>query len=100
MKQSSYSSKLSVVSSHVAIIFLCVLVFSSCQEEPKLWELKSTELVASDYIKTKPEYAEFAKLIEMTGLNPLLGIKGPNTVHIPDNDAMMAYHKKRPKIIS
>jgi uncharacterized surface protein with fasciclin (FAS1) repeats len=95
MKQFSVYSKLNYVTVCIALLFLIVLVFISCQEEPKLWELKSTELVASDYIKSKPEYSEFAKLIEMTGLNPLLGIKGPYTVIIPDNDAMMAYYKDK-----
>ena len=73
-------------------IFLCY-----CTEEPKLWNLNSTELVASDYIKSKPEYSEFAKLVDMTGIEPLLGIRGPYTVMIPTNDAMFAYYKEKGK---
>jgi uncharacterized surface protein with fasciclin (FAS1) repeats len=95
MKQFSNYSKLNDVRFRVALLFLFVLVFISCREEPRLWELKSTELVASDYIKSKPEYSEFAKLIEMTGLEPLLGIRGPYTVMLPNNDAMLAYYSEK-----
>ncbi len=76
-------------------IFLTSFLFNSCQEEPKLWEVKSTSQVASDYIKSKPEFSEFAKLIEMTGLDPLLGIRGPFTIILPNNDAMFAYYKEK-----
>jgi len=71
------------------------LLLNSCSEEPLLWSLKSTEMVASDYIKSKPEYSEFAKLVEITGLEPLLGIRGPYTIMLPNNDAMFAYYKEK-----
>ena len=71
------------------------LISSSCTQEPKLWDVKSTEQVASDYIKSKPEYSEFAKLIELTGLEALLGIRGPYTIMLPNNDAMFAFYKEK-----
>jgi uncharacterized surface protein with fasciclin (FAS1) repeats len=49
--------------------------------------------VASDYIESHPEFSEFAKLIEVTGLKPLLGIRGPYTILLPNNDAMFSYYK-------
>ena len=79
----------------VLFMFLTCLLVNSCQEEPKLWDVKSTEQVASDYIQSHPEFSEFAKLIEVTGLVPLLGIRGPYTIILPNNDAMFAYYKEK-----
>jgi len=80
------------------LIFLLAftsLVISSCKQEPVLWKVDSTDQVASDYIKSKPEYSEFAKLVEVTDLNALLGIRGPYTIMLPNNDAMFAYYKQK-----
>jgi uncharacterized surface protein with fasciclin (FAS1) repeats len=78
----------------IFILFSCLL-FTFCTQEPTLWTVKSTEQVASDYIKSKPEYSEFAKLVEMTGMEALLGIRGPYTIMLPNNDAMFAYYKEK-----
>jgi len=75
------------------IMLITTLLFSHCTEEPHLWTVDSTEQVASDFIKSKPEYSEFAKLVEMTGMEALLGIRGPYTIMLPNNDAMFAYYK-------
>jgi uncharacterized surface protein with fasciclin (FAS1) repeats len=77
------------------LFFLTSLLVTSCQEEPKLWKVKSTEQVAIDYIENHPEFSEFAKLIEVTGLKSLLGIRGPYTIMLPNNDAMYAYYKEK-----
>ena len=77
----------------VLFVSLQGLIISSCKEKPVLWKVDSTEQVASDYIKSKPEYSEFAKLVEVTGLEALLGIRGPYTIMLPNNDAMFAYYK-------
>jgi len=69
--------------------------FNSCVEEPQIWESKSYEQVASDYIASRPEFSEFSKLIEETGLNPLLKVRGPYTILLPDNDAMFEYYKEK-----
>ena len=79
----------------VFFVSLTSLFLISCQVEPKLRSAKSTELVAADYIKSHPEYSEFEKLIELTGLEALLGIRGPYTVMLPNNDAMFAYYKEK-----
>jgi uncharacterized surface protein with fasciclin (FAS1) repeats len=76
-------------------IFLACFLLDSCQQEPKLWEVKSTEQVAIDYIESHEEYSEFFKLVEITGLHALLGIRGPYTIMLPDNDAMFAYYKEK-----
>ncbi len=70
-------------------------LFTFCKQEPQLWKVNSTDQVASDYIKSNPEFSEFQKLVELTGLEPLLGIRGPYTVMLPTNDAMFAYYKEK-----
>jgi len=81
----------------VFTLLLTILFFSSCTQEPTLWKVDSVNQVASDYIKTHEEYSEFAKLVEMTGLEALLGIRGPYTIMLPTNDAMFAYYKEKGK---
>lgn len=80
-----------------AILFIIIssILFSFCTQKPHLWKLKSEEQVAGDYIANNPEYSEFSKLIEMTGLSALLNVRGPFTVMLPPNDAMFAYYKER-----
>ncbi len=73
------------------------LLFVNCSQEPSLWKVDSVHMVANDYIKSKAEYSEFAKLVDMTGLGPLLGIRGPYTIMLPNNDAMFAFYKKNGK---
>ncbi len=77
----------------ISIMFLLNVIYSSCKEEPKLWDVNSTDQVASKYIAGKPEFSEFAKLVEVAGMRPLLGIRGPYTIMIPNNDAMFAFYK-------
>jgi uncharacterized surface protein with fasciclin (FAS1) repeats len=79
----------------VLYIILSSLLITSCVEEPKLWAIKSTEQVAVDYINSHEEYSEFSRLIEITGLHALLGIRGPYTIMLPDNNAMFAYYKAK-----
>lgn len=72
------------------------LLFSFCKQEPQVWKLKSQEQVAGDYIASNPDqYSEFEKLIELTGTGPLLNIRGPFTVFLPTNVAMLAYYKQK-----
>lgn len=72
------------------------LIFSSCKQEPQVWKLKSQEQVAGDYIASNPDqFSEFEKLIEVTGTRSLLNIRGPYTVFVPNNDAMVDYYKQK-----
>ena len=79
------------------LLAMISMFFTFCIQEPQLWKLKSNEQVAGDYIANNPEYSEFAKLVEMTGLRPLLGIRGPYTIMLPNNDAMFAFYKENGK---
>jgi uncharacterized surface protein with fasciclin (FAS1) repeats len=79
-------------------IFYTILfgfISSSCTQEPKLWDLKTDKQVASDFIESNPEFSEFAKLIEVTGLEALLGIRGPYTILLPNDNAMFAFYKEK-----
>jgi uncharacterized surface protein with fasciclin (FAS1) repeats len=97
MTNFSISQRLNKYKLVIPFLLIASLLFSFCKEEPSLWSPKSEEQVASDYIKSIPEYSEFAKLIEITGLEPLLGIRGPYTIMLPNNDAMFAYYKEKGK---
>jgi len=62
-----------------------------------LWKVDSIDQVANDYINSHSEFSEFAKLIKMNNLGPLLGIRGPYTIMLPNNDAMFAYYQENGK---
>ena len=66
-----------------------------CNEDPQIWDKKSTELVISEYVNTYPEYSEFAKLVEATGLNGLLSVRGPFTLFLPSNTVMEAFYAEK-----
>jgi len=97
MKSQSSDSRIGKILFRIGLMSMLILVLSHCTEEPKLWDKKTTEQVASDYINSNPDISEFAKLIEMTGMEPLFGIRGPYTIMIPDNEAMSAWYKEKGK---
>ncbi|MCK4746892.1 MAG: fasciclin domain-containing protein, partial [Bacteroidales bacterium] len=69
------------------------MVFNFCAEEPQLWKVESQEQVIGDYIASNPDqFSEFEKLIEVTGKRALLNVRGPYTVFLPTNEAMLAYY--------
>ncbi len=77
------------------IIFIAFLIVS-CTNEAQLWEPKSQQLVAADYISHNPDqFSEFDKLMKATGMESLLKVRGPFTVFLPNNDAMFAYYKQK-----
>ncbi|MBN2699463.1 MAG: fasciclin domain-containing protein [Bacteroidales bacterium] len=73
-------------------VLLLALLLSGCDEDPVLWEVESAEQVITEYIASNPQYSEFAGILETTGLNSLLSVRGPFTVFLPTNDAMEAYY--------
>ena len=72
-----------------------IFFLTFCTTQPQLWKVKSTDLVAGDYIANNSDFSEFAKLVELTGYGPLLKIRGPYTIMLPNNDAMFAYYKQK-----
>lgn len=80
----------------IALLFLGCMVIQSCREEPHLWQPDSREQVMGEYIETHPEfYSEFGKLVETTGMCSLLNTRGPYTLFLPDNEAMLDYYEQK-----
>ncbi len=75
-------------------ILLALFLFS-CNEDPVLWDVKSTDQVISQYVGSKEEFSEFATLLEYTGLSSLLSVRGPFTLFLPSNQAMTAYYTSK-----
>ena len=91
------TSKLSSIVFKLGLFSAIALSLTFCTDKPVLWNVDSTNQVASEYINNHAEFSEFAKLIKMNGLEPLLGIRGPYTVMLPNNDAMFAFYKENGK---
>jgi len=78
------------------ILLFTSLIFCFCKEEPQVWTKKSQELLAGDYISNNPDqFSEFEKLMKATSMEALLNVRGPFTVFVPDNNAMIAYYKQK-----
>jgi len=80
----------------IRFVFLLAtgLIFSFCKQEAQIWEKKSLEQLAGDYIASNPDqFSEFNKLIEVTNMKSALNVRGPYTMFAPNNEAMFAYYK-------
>jgi uncharacterized surface protein with fasciclin (FAS1) repeats len=97
MKRYSIYSMTGKTKFRFALLAMSFMLFTFCSQDPNLWKVDSTNQVASDYINSNPEFSEFAKLVQLTGLEPLLGIRGPYTIMLPNNDAMFAFYKENGK---
>ena len=78
-------------SSLISVFFLALFV-SGCDEDPVLWEIESVEQVIAEYVASNEEYSEFNGILEVTGLNSLLSVRGPFTLFLPPDDAMEEYY--------
>ena len=77
----------------IVLILAMSIALNSCKEDPQLWQVKSEQQVIGDYIAENPdEYSEFNELINLAGMAALLKIRGPYTVFLPTNEAMMDYY--------
>ena len=97
MNKHYITSKISSILFKLGLFSLIALGFTFCTEKPVLWKVDSTDQVASEYINSHAEFSEFAKLVKMNELEPLLGIRGPYTIMLPNNDAMFAYYRENGK---
>ena len=71
---------------------------SSCSDEPDSENFYTfTGEMASDYLKTRPQYSDFATVVERAQLMDLLSSYGQYTCFVPDNDAFAAYLQKHGK---
>lgn len=79
--------------STLLVSLLVCFIFTNCGQDAQEWALKSTDQVAGDFIENNADqYSEFGKLVEMTGLRSLLNIRGPFTILLPTDSAMLAYY--------
>ena len=69
---------------------------TSCSDEPDGENFYTfTGEMASDYLKSRSQYSDFATVVERANLMDLLASYGHYTCFVPDNDAFAAYLKKR-----
>lgn len=76
-------------------LLLPVLFLIGCSEESIQWTVKSTDQVISQYVESNPEFSEFAAILERTGLNSLLAVRGPFTLFLPSNTALQTYYQEK-----
>ena len=77
----------------LVLLILISLICNFCAEEPQLWKVESQDQVIGDYISSNPDqFAEFDKLVKSTGMEPLLKTRGPYTLFLPTDEAMLAYY--------
>lgn len=76
----------------LALLAFGGLSLTSCSDEPDEEYFYSFEgEMMSDYMKNRPEYSEFAAIVERAHLMDLLSAYGQYTCFIPSNTAVAAY---------
>ena len=84
---------------------ICQLIFGSmvltgCSDEPDAENFYTfTGEMMSDYLKSpeRPQYSEFAEIVERAGMMDLISTYGHYTCFVPSNDAVNAYLKEKGK---
>jgi uncharacterized surface protein with fasciclin (FAS1) repeats len=77
------------------VFILSALVLYSCEEEPVLWKVDSSQQVISEYISSREEFSEFSEILERTNLNSLLSVRGPFTLFLPSNAVLESYYQEK-----
>lgn len=75
----------------VSKLVLFALILFGCKQEPVLWKVDSVQQVISEYVESKEEFSIFNDILESTGLNSLLAVRGPYTLFLPSDEQMKAY---------
>lgn len=72
-----------------------VLFSQGCSDDPTGDSYYSfTGEMMSDYLTNRPQYSEFAYIVDQAGLTDLLSAYGHYTMFLPDNDALNTYLQK------
>ena len=90
---------------HLFLFIICQLFFgsmvlTSCSDEPDAENFYTfTGEMMSDYLKSpeRPQYSEFAEIVERAGMMDLISTYGHYTCFVPSNDAVNAYLKEKGK---
>lgn len=76
-------------------ILVLGIVTITCQEEVKEWVPKTNEMVITDYVYSEPElFSEFGAVLEYTGIENFLRVRGPYTLLLPTDAAMRDYYTR------
>ena len=79
----------------ILFIFLGIGLIG-CNDEPQLRDRGNEELVITEYIiREKDLFSEFNGVLEKTGIDNILRLRGPYTLMAPTNDAMFAYYTSK-----
>jgi uncharacterized surface protein with fasciclin (FAS1) repeats len=80
----------------IALAGLLVPTLTACSDEPDSENFYTfTGEMMSDFLKNRPEYSEFATILERANKMDLLSTYGKYTCFAPTNDAISAFLKKR-----
>lgn len=77
---------------------VAALTTQSCSDDPTGDSYYSfTGEMMSDYLNNRPQYSDFAYIVQQAGLQDLLSAYGHYTCFLPNNDAMETYLQKMGK---
>jgi uncharacterized surface protein with fasciclin (FAS1) repeats len=79
------------------LLFSSLLLISGCEDvAPVLHDVDSQEQTITQYVLDEnfiDRYSLFGEVIVRAGLQNLLSVRGPYTLFLPDNNAVIAYYK-------
>ncbi len=82
--------------SFASLLMLVVPSLTSCSDEPDSENFYTfTGEMASDFLKNREQYSEFAEIVNRAGLMDLLATYGHYTCFVPNNDDVNAYLQGR-----
>jgi uncharacterized surface protein with fasciclin (FAS1) repeats len=79
----------------VSKLILFAVILFGCKQDPVLWKVDSTQQVITQYVESNEQFSEFSKILESTGLNSLLAVRGPFTLFLPSDEVMKAYYTEK-----
>ena len=80
----------------LAWVAMAVPMLTACSDEPDSENFRTfDDEMMSTYLQNRPQYSEFAQIVERSGLMGLLSTYGSYTCFAPDNKAVDAYLSNR-----
>jgi len=81
------------ISLKLIAIAMIGFILNGCQNEVKLFEPGVDQYVITEYIENNPDqFSEFGNMLQATGIENLLRVRGPFTLMLPTNDAIQYYY--------